>query len=48
MYVLHEKCSLSQVLCVKAGSVVKLALQDSECGLLMHNIKTGVEKISLG
>jgi hypothetical protein len=39
MYVLYEKCSLSQVVCVKASSVVKLALQDSYCGLLMHILK---------
>jgi len=37
---------LSHVLCVtvKARSVVKLALQDSYCGLLMHILKTGVER----
>jgi hypothetical protein len=34
-------CSALKI--VKARSVVKLALQDSYCGLLMH-IKTGVER----
>jgi hypothetical protein len=29
---------------VKARSVVKLALQDSYCGLLMNILKTGVER----
>ena len=33
-----------QVLCVKARSVVKLALQDSYRGLLIHILKTGVER----
>jgi hypothetical protein len=32
----------------KARSIVKLALQDCHCGLLMHILKTGVERFLQG